>query len=769
MLNNVPRRVFVAAAVLSAVVILVFFSSFTLDFSARPLSYAVYDNEGRLLGAKVAADEQWRFESSTVPEKFESAIIAFEDKRFRYHFGIDPLSLARAVTMNLKQSRVVSGGSTITMQTVRLLENHPKRTFFQKAKEAVLAVSLEMRFSKKKILELYVANAPFGGNVVGLEAASWRYFNRSPDHLTWAESATLAVLPNQPSLVYPGANKEILLAKRNALLRKLHERGFFDGRVLQLSLEEELPEKPYALPSSTPHYLEFLIASSKGSEKGKAKKQKSKFATTIDSGIQANTARILERWSANFRKNGISNAAALVVDTKTLDILAYCGNTGGYDANPDSYDVNLVRAKRSSGSILKPFLYAAMLDSGQLLPEQLVIDVPTRIGSYSPGNNIPEYQGVIQASEALSRSLNIPAIRELREYGVNAFLAHLKKCGFTTFTRSADDYGLPLILGGGETMLEEVVFAYARMMNKAQSPLADFPSSSGSSYLTLEALANGTRPLEEANWQRYAHSKKIAWKTGTSSGNRDTWAVGTTPEYTVGVWIGNADGHGNSELRSFMTSAPVLFDLFSALSRTTWPAKPEFDLKEVEVCAHSGFLSGTNCPSVKTSLAPKKAPAVSVCPYCRIVSLTPDLKFQATADDLEGGVLPVTQKRFVLPPGIELWYKKINFGYEPLPAFTENHKKSAVNDLSIVFPEQGANLIIPVEIDGKDGAMVMQAACRDPSRTVYWDLDGEFLGMTRHYHDMAVTPRAGKHTLTLSDSNGTVVSRTFTIVADDDE
>lgn len=318
MLNNVPRRVFVAAAVLSAVVILVFFSSFTLDFSARPLSYAVYDNDGRLLGAKVAADEQWRFESSTVPEKFESAIIAFEDKRFRYHFGIDPLSLARAVTMNLKQSRVVSGGSTITMQTVRLLENHPKRTFFQKAKEAVLAVSLEMRFSKKKILELYVANAPFGGNVVGLEAASWRYFNRSPDHLTWAESATLAVLPNQPSLVYPGANKEILLAKRNALLRKLHERGFFDGRVLQLSLEEELPEKPYALPSSAPHYLEFLIASSKGSEKGKEKKQKSKFATTIDSGIQANTARILERWSANFRKKGISNAAALVVDRKSV-------------------------------------------------------------------------------------------------------------------------------------------------------------------------------------------------------------------------------------------------------------------------------------------------------------------------------------------------------------------------------------------------------------------------------------------------------------------
>ncbi|MBR4629111.1 MAG: penicillin-binding protein 1C [Treponema sp.] len=751
--------------------LLVFISSFSLNFSERPLSYAVYDKNGYLIGAKVAEDEQWRFEAADVPEKFEKAVVTFEDKRFYMHFGVDPLSLARSLFLNVTNKRIVSGGSTITMQTIRLIENHPKRTIFQKMKEAVLAVSVEMRFSKKEIITLYAANAPFGGNVVGLEAASWRYFNRPPEKLTWAESATLAVLPNQPALVYPGANKEILLSKRNALLKKLFENGILNEQVYALSLEEELPEKPYALPSLSYHYLESLIAKSKkeSSSKGKRKTAKSKFYTSLDTNIQSNTTRILERWSQNFRKRGIENAAAIVLDTKSGDILAYCGNTGGFEKNPGNYAVDLVVSKRSSGSILKPFLYAAMLDSGQLLPNQLVIDIPTRIGSYRPGNNIPEYQGVIQASQALSRSLNIPAVRELRTYGLNAFLAYLEKCGFTTFDRPAEEYGLPLILGGGETTLEEAVRAYAKLMNKAQGLDVDFPASVGSAYITVDVLANGTRPLEEANWQRYAHSKRIAWKTGTSSGNRDTWAIGTTPEYTVGVWIGNADGHGSPDLRSFMTSAPVLFDLFSVLERTSWVTAPYSSLKQVEVCSHSGYLASSNCSSVKTEFVPKNAPSVSVCPYCRIVSLSPDMKHQATTDDLAGGVLPVIQKRFVLQPSIEHWYRKININYQPLPPFVENHKKSTENDLAIIFPEPNAHVIIPVEIDGKPGAMVMQAACRDMNKTVYWDLDGEFLGTTQEIHDLAITPKPGNHTLTLSDSTGTVVTRKFTVVGEEEE
>ncbi|WP_191014315.1 penicillin-binding protein 1C [Treponema zioleckii] len=757
------KRIFIFLSALIIFVLLLFLSSFTLNLKSRPFSYAVYDKEGKLIGAQVATDEQWRLEECEVPEKFEKAIIAFEDKRFYSHPGVDPFSLARAFSLNLKNHRIVSGGSTITMQTIRLLENHPKRTIFQKAKEALLAVSLEMRFSKKEILSLYCANAPFGGNVVGLEAASWRYFNRAPDQLTWAETATLAVLPNQPALVYPGANKEILLAKRNELLQKLYKNGEFSEKILALSQEEELPQKPYALPALSPHYLEYL---KKTATKDSPKNQsQTKFHTTLDSNIQLNSARILERWSEVFSKKGIENAAALVLETKTGNILAYCANTGGYERNPDNYAVDLIQAKRSSGSLLKPFLFAAMIDSGKLLKNQLVIDVPIRIGSYRPDNNLPEYQGVISAADALSSSLNIPAIGELREYGVSAFLAHLKRIGFTTFHRTADEYGLPLILGGGEVTLFEVTNAYAKMMNKSLDRPSDFPSSRGSVYLTLSALVEGARPRDEANWKKYAHSKKIAWKTGTSNGNRDAWCVGTTPEFTVGIWVGNAAGNGNTELKSSFTAAPIMFDIFSTLGQTSWQEVPYSELKLVEVCEKSGFLAGKNCEKRRTAFTAKNAPISTTCPYCRIVSLTPDGKFQATADDLPAGELPLIQKRFVLPPNIENWYKRVNMSYNPLPPFVENHKKSTNQDLVIIFPDEKANLIIPVEIDGTKGSMIMQAAARKDDSIVYWDLDGDFLGKTQNFHEMAASPKTGAHTLTICDSNGTSLTRHFTVLS----
>ena len=308
---------------------LVFIVPARLVGKSQNYSYALYDKNGILLGGQVAEDEQWRFAPTEVPEKFKKAIITYEDKRFYFHCGIDLLSIARAIKLNLNQQRIVSGGSTLTMQTIRLLENHPKRTYTQKIKEAFISVLFEIRYTKKHILQLYCANAPFGGNVVGLEAASWRYFNRPPSELTWAETATLAVLPNQPSLVYPGANSEILLEKRNFLLQKLYQKKYFDEKTYELSLAESLPSKPFALPSNSPHYLEFL--------KQTHKKNQTKFYTTIDYNIQKNTLRIIDHWSSEFSRRGISNAAVLILDTETKDVLAYCGNSGDALRNPDSW------------------------------------------------------------------------------------------------------------------------------------------------------------------------------------------------------------------------------------------------------------------------------------------------------------------------------------------------------------------------------------------------------------------------------------------------
>ncbi len=755
-------RISILIFILLASLLTIFIIPARLIKKSQDYSYALYDKNHILLGAQVAGDQQWRFEPGQVPDKFKKCIIQFEDKRFYFHSGIDFFSIFRAVKSNVQEKRIVSGGSTITMQTIRILEGSKKRNYRQKIKEAFIAVIFEIRFTKKHILELYCANAPFGGNVVGLEAASWRYFNLPPEELTWAEAAVLAVLPNQPSLVYPGANSEILLRKRNFLLKKLYDKHYFDLQTYELSIAEELPGKPYPLASIAPHYLEYLKANNK---------DKTKFYTDLDFYLQKNCSRILEQWSLKFSRQGINNAAAIIMDTKSEKILAYCGNTGFDGRNNTSAAVDIIQSERSSGSLLKPFLYAAMLDAGELLPDQLVIDVPTRIGSYRPENNIQKYSGVVPASEALTRSLNIPAIRELQKYGINRFLDILKKCGFTTFNRSSDDYGLPLILGGGEIKMIEAARAYARLMQKANYMDIDFPISTGSAWLTVNVLATGTRPDDEANWQKYANSKKIAWKTGTSNGNRDAWAVGITNEYTVAVWIGNASGQGTPDLKSVSTSAPVLFDIFSILPKTSWPDIPYDDLVYQTVCSHSGYAAGQYCNERKEILRPKQASASQLCPYCKRISLTPDGKFQASADDLTGekagkynGTFPKLENRFVLPPNLEYWYKNTSVKYRPLPEFVQWHNNTNNDNFSIIFPDPGARIIIPVEIDGNPGAMVAQAAVRSLDSILYWDLDGTYLCQTNNKHEIIINPEYGEHILTVTDNYGNVKRRKFTIM-----
>lgn len=734
-------------------------------FSSQP-SVAIYDRDGVLLGASVAPDGQWRLRDKPVPENVAACILAFEDRRFYLHPGIDPLALARAFYQNAASGTIVSGGSTITMQTVRLSRNNPARTLPQKAIEAFLAVILEIRYTKIEILSLYAANAPFGGNVVGIEAAAWRYYGRSSDNLTWAEAATLAVLPNQPALVHPGGDRLRLKKKRDRLLRALRNANTLGVGEYTLALEEPIPEQPYPLPRLAKHYLE-------------RQKKVNVSATTIDRSLQKSITEILERWSAQFSESGIDNGAAFVIDTRTGETLAYVGNTGGDRDEDNNADVDIVSARRSSGSLLKPFLFAGMLDAGLLLPDQLVVDIPTRVGSYKPENNLPVYQGAVPAGEALSRSINVPAVRELRDYGIAPFLTLLKKAGFTTFDRTADEYGLPLILGGGELTLEEAVHAYAGLMNRADIANAKIskdknfqsPFSCGAAWLTLEALVNGARPNDEALWQSFASAQKIAWKTGTSYGNRDAWAIGVTPSFCVGIWIGNATGEGRPELKSITTAAPILFDIFSILPRATWPVRPEMALKKITICAQSGFAAGPDCAQTKEGWKPRNAGESEVCPYCRKVSLTPDGAFQATASDLKGkwaGSLPLVRSQFVLPPAIEYWYTRQSLSYRRLPEWIALHSGGATGgDLAILFPDSGARIFIPTEIDGTKGSLIFEATHRNPDETIYWDIDGEFVGETQKYHQIARRVESGTHVLTVTDTRGNRAVRSFEILKEE--
>jgi penicillin-binding protein 1C len=756
-------------------------------------SPALLDREGKLLGALAAEDGQWRFPPGEgLNGRFAAALIEAEDRRFRYHPGVDPLALGRSLLLNLRRGRTVSGASTLTMQTIRLARSAAfrakgrvlRRTLLEKAVEAVLAFRLELGFSKDEILALYAANAPFGANVVGLEAASWRWFGRSPGDLSWAEAALLASLPNSPALIHPGRNRDRLGEKRDALLDRLYRRGLFDGETLALARAEPLPGAPLPLPREAPHLLARLVEERGGLGNFNSAALRGglplRFESALEAGIQERARLIMERGAGRFAGNGIMNGACLIIRTATGECAAYVGNV----ASPSAGEVDLVRAFRSSGSLLKPFLYAGMLDSGDLLPQSLLSDIPTRVGSYSPENISRDYLGAVPADEALARSLNIPAVRSLRLYGVGRFARLLRDLGITSLFRSGEEYGLPLILGGAEVSLWEMTGLYAGLgrnslslpgegslfpprlfPGEGPSPRAS-PLSPGAAWLALEALCFGSRPGEEAQWQDYAGARRIAWKTGTSFGFRDAWAIGVSPDWTVGVWVGNATGEGRAELRSALTSAPLLFELFSALGsgRGDWFSPPGGELKTLELCAFSGFPPGPDCSKLKAGRLPRGAPPARSCPYCRALVLDGETGRRVLLGAGSGGET-LRRSWFVLPPAEEWYYRRWNLDYKPLPPFEGESPREAgaALPLALFNPEEGSQVLVPRELDGGEGRIVFSAAHREGGTPIHWHLDGEYLGTTAFFHELEARPPPGRHTLTLVDARGNTLSRRFTV------
>ncbi len=446
-----PHRLLIAGFLPFLAFVIMFWFSLPPRLFSPTWSTVLLDHDGRLLSASIASDGQWRFPGDgEIPPRFVSALLTWEDKRFFIHPGIDPAALARAMVSDIRAGHVVSGGSTITMQVIRLSRQGRPRTLAEKAVEAVLALRLEMRSTKAQTLRLFASNAPFGGNVVGFEAASWRWFGREPASLSWAECALLAVLPNSPGLVHPGRNRDTLLAKRNRLLGSLHEEGLIDATTLKLALTEPLPPQPFALPRLAPHLLDRTRTEQAASREETG----ARFRTTLDYGIQAGVNDVLLRQAGPWKEIGINSAAVLVLDVDTGSVLAYAGNIPVQGEEPEGAQVDVVTSPRSTGSLLKPFLYASLLDDGELLPDQIVSDIPTRIGSFEPENASKSYSGAVPASAALARSLNVPAVRMLRSYGQERFYNVLKSLGMTTLFRPASDYGLTLDPGwrGGNTL-----------------------------------------------------------------------------------------------------------------------------------------------------------------------------------------------------------------------------------------------------------------------------------------------------------------------------
>lgn len=695
--------------------------------------------------------------------KIKQCLITFEDKHFYHHWGVNPLATGRALYQNLKNKRVVSGGSTLTMQTIRLARNKP-RTLGEKVVEMIWATRLEFRASKEEILSMYVSHAPFGGNVVGLDAAAWRYFGHSAEDLSWAESAMLAVLPNAPAMIHLSKGRKTLLSKRNRLLKQLLEEEIIDASTYELAVSEPLPDEPHPLPQIAPHLVSRFYQERNGLYT----------RSTIDRGIQSHIESLAERWSNEFNRSDIRNLAILVIDIPTNQVVAYCGNVH-FDRKQGGSQVDVIQAPRSTGSILKPFLYNAMLQEGSLLPKMLLPDVPVNINGFTPQNFSMQFEGAVPASEALARSLNIPAVTMLQRYGVPKFHHLLQQMEFKTINRTASHYGLSLILGGAEATLWDVTNAYAQMgrslssspsptvsqgkeaqilletenteqinndtkqtsrnhksnHNKQEkreqsnsSPLSVEEDSeettsakTGAAWLTLSALTEVNRP-EEIDWKSIPSMQTIAWKTGTSYGFRDAWAVGVTPRYTVGVWVGNATGEGKPGLVGAQTAGPVLFDIFSYLPSSPWFERPTGVFVDAEICRQSGHLKGRFCEETDTVLILPAGLRTEACPYHHLVTLSADESHRIYENC--ANTEPTIQKSwFALPPVWEWYYKQHHPEYKPLPPFKAGCGEDSFQSMQFIYPPMNAHIKLPKQLDGSKGFLTVELAHSNPNATIF--------------------------------------------------
>ena len=751
-------------------------------FRGVPYSTVVESAEGELLGARIASDGQWRFPPcDTVPSRFATALVQFEDRHFYWHPGVDPGAVFRALRDNVRYGHVVSGGSTITMQVIRLSRGR-ERTVWQKVVESFMALRLELRCSKRQILALYASNAPFGGNVVGLDAAAWRYFGRPSEELSWAETATLAVLPNAPSAIHMGRGREELLAKRNRLLARLLEHGDISQETYEESIDEPLPGEPLPLPSFASHFVE-------NAPRGVRTRSSLQFH------LQLAVEEAVRRRSDALAAEGVADMAAVVMDNTTGQVIAYVGNSSPQRERPGS-QVDIAAAPRSTGSILKPFLYAGALSAGVILPHTLLPDVPVNLGGFAPQNFDRQFYGAVPASEALARSLNVPSVFLLRKYGVERFYEDLRALGLTTLTQPAGHYGLALILGGAEGKLTEITAAYSALAGGLATKTGPFRGQVAQNvglatkngqirgqvaqngglatktgpfrghvaqngglatktgpfrgqvweggahvagkdgdlalWYTFEALKEVNRP-DQLDWRLIGSVRKAAWKTGTSYGFRDAWAVGMTPRYTIGVWAGNAEGSGVPGLTGARAAGPAMFDILNLLpADDTWFAEPQGGIF-ADVCTQSGYLAGPECTEVETMQLPEAALESEPCPYHH------------------GGA-------FTLPPTMEWYYRPHHPEYTP--------PRAAEKVMEFIYPGNGATITLPHLPGGEEG-VVFRVAHRRPSATLWWHLDGSIVGETTLVHSLRLAPAPGKHTLTVVDDEGEMVSVAFSICLPD--
>ncbi|EAM1647600.1 penicillin-binding protein 1C, partial [Salmonella enterica] len=495
----------------------------------------------------------WRYPVTIeeVSPRYLEALINYEDRWFWRHPGVNPFSVARAAWQDLTAGRVISGGSTLTMQVARLLDPHP-RTFGGKIRQLWRALQLEWHLSKRDILTLYLNRAPFGGTLQGIGAASWAYFGKPPARLSYADAALLAMLPQAPSRLRPDRWPERAEAARNKVLDRMAAQGVWPAETVRESREEPVWLAPRQMPQLAPLFARMMLS----------KSQSDKIVTTLDAGLQRQLEDLARAWKG--RLPARSSLAMIVVDHTDMSVRGWVGSV---DLNDDSRfgHVDMVTAIRSPGSVLKPFVYGLALDDALIHPASLLQDVPRRTGDYRPGNFDSGFHGPVSMSDALVRSLNLPAVQVLEAYGPKRFAAKLRNVGLPLYLPAGAAPNLSLILGGAGARLDEMAAAYsafarhgkaAKLRLQPDDPLSERPlMSPGAAWIIRRIMADEAQPLPDNALPRIV---PLAWKTGTSYGYRDAWAIGVNARYIIGIWTGRPDGTPVVGQFGFASAVPLL-------------------------------------------------------------------------------------------------------------------------------------------------------------------------------------------------------------------
>ncbi len=710
-------------------------------------SVSVLDNNGKIMGVYLNKDEQWHLKSADeIPEKLKTAVMFFEDKNFYSHNGVDFFAVIRALKDNIFEGRR-TGASTITMQAVKMAQ--PKeRSYFNKYLEIVHAFKLEKYYKKDEILKMYLNNAPYGGNIVGYKTASYMYFRKSPKELTWSEAALLAVLPNSPGLMNVEKNREKLIEKRNFLLKKLYEKNFINERQYRISLKEPVPDKRYSFPALAPHLVRRLVNENK---------DKKIIKSTIDSEIQKKTEKAVKDYSEFLKLSGINNTAVLIINNKNYEVTAYAGSQDFYDFKNNG-QVDGITAKRSPGSLLKPFLYAKVIDEGIAAPQSKILDVPLYFSNFSPQNANKKYYGMVEMRDALIKSLNIPFVELLKDYGEDKFFYFLKDI-LNFEDRNPERYGLSLILGTKEFTMEEIGILYSGLANYGNFKNLKYTEESteegrqlftkGASYLTLTTMRELERPGVE---KFYREKNPVSWKTGTSHGRRDGWAAGVTPEWTVVVWTGNFTGEGNPNLTGVYTGGNLLFNILKFLPKTEKEFVMPNDLEKIKVDSETGYRLKYDIP-YKEIFYPKDAKPLKVSPYYKKIFVNKNGEETDSRDES----FNEREEKYILVYPLEIVNYFVRENLDVSNIFSE---KTAEKTIKFIYPKNNLKIIVPKDFDGEKSLIVKIANIKN--QELYWYVNKEYAGKSRE-KERSFNFKKGKYEIAVVSESGETAKINFQV------